>query len=494
MGKRKILEDLLGGEVPAVGVEVSKVESVKQKAAASETALELDKWSLRKGQEVLEASEVLQKHLGVESQSSIAEKIGYSLLPKAEQDKVEAARLAAADFHAAAFEPEPKLAEACVDQLRHEYMKQLLDTPDYKALHSQTQLDDLSSEIATVSFAEKYAKLTKDEQERKEQDAASGKKPTPEQDAAACEMAAVRAASSAVRTAQTEVADMQEASQACGMGDGSGGGKLDPKRVAAMMAKVRDNQTLRNIFNNAGRFRRFARSCQRRKVLHGQDEIVGVTLDNDLSRILPEELAKLSDDILSDDVMRRFVERQTVCREIRGVEPVARGPVVFVVDESGSMSGEKIEAAKGLALTMAWLARKQRRWCGLLAFSGGKEGRWIVLPPTGWDEEALVEWLLAFLGGGTVADVPLVELPNRYWQEMKAPAGKTDIIFVTDGYMDVPESVVKNFNAWRADKKARTTTVCIQGDPGLISKVSDEVFQVGSLACEEEAVEKVLSI
>jgi hypothetical protein len=28
--------------------------------------------------------------------------------------------------------------------------------------------------------------------------------------------------------------------------------------------------------------------------------------------------------------------------------------------------------------------------------------------------------------------VPLVELPNRYWPEIKAPKGKTDMLIITD--------------------------------------------------------------
>ena len=39
------------------------------------------------------------------------------------------------------------------------------------------------------------------------------------------------------------------------------------------------------------------------------------------------------------------------------------------VDESGSMEGEKAHTAKALALALAWVARRQRRWCGLVAYS-----------------------------------------------------------------------------------------------------------------------------
>jgi hypothetical protein len=56
---------------------------------------------------------------------------------------------------------------------------------------------------------------------------------------------------------------------------------------------VRNDPVLRRIGELAGRYRRMAQSRQRRKVRHGLDDVVGVTLDGDLARVLPHELAKL---------------------------------------------------------------------------------------------------------------------------------------------------------------------------------------------------------
>ena len=68
------------------------------------TALELDDWGLRRGREILAESERLR-------QTGLDEN-------------------AAADFHGAAFEPEPKLKDGCADARRHEFLSQLLQTPD----------------------------------------------------------------------------------------------------------------------------------------------------------------------------------------------------------------------------------------------------------------------------------------------------------------------------------------------------------------------------
>src|SRR5438874_7781455 len=140
-----------------------------------------------------------------------------------------------------------------------------------------------------------------------------------------------------------------------GMGPGLPGSN-DPRVIAALYRRVRNNPTLRRICELAGRYRRVAQSKQWRKATHGLDDVVGVVLDGDLGRVLPHELAKLAIPEFEDDTLRRLVERQLQCREYHSTEPVAKGPIIVSVDESGSMQGDKAHTAKALALAMAWIA------------------------------------------------------------------------------------------------------------------------------------------
>ena len=55
-------------------------------------------------------------------------------------------------------------------------------------------------------------------------------------------------------------------------------------------------------------------------------------MDGDIGRLLPVELVQLGIPELADDVLRRLLERQTLCREYRGLEPVAKGPILVSVD------------------------------------------------------------------------------------------------------------------------------------------------------------------
>jgi uncharacterized protein with von Willebrand factor type A (vWA) domain len=157
------------------------------------------------------------------------------------------------------------------------------------------------------------------------------------------------------------------------------------------------------------------------------------------------------------------------------------------------MSGEKGHAAKALALALAWVARSQRRWAALVSYSGDTGERLLALPPGRWDEAALAGWLEQFLGGGSNIDVPVREMP-RIYRELKAPAGRTDVVFLTDAICRLPADVVQRFLAWKAEARARLITLVVQSGPGDLAAVSDEVHLVGSLGVAEEGVGRSLSL
>ena len=104
--------------------------------------MDLDEWALRRGRDVLKDCDRL-RDLGLDEN-------------------------AIADFQACAFEPEPRLHGDCVDPQRQEFIEQLLETPDYQALHATTMLQEAASAIATVSFAEQFAALRKETTESKD--------------------------------------------------------------------------------------------------------------------------------------------------------------------------------------------------------------------------------------------------------------------------------------------------------------------------------------
>jgi len=443
-------------------------------APPSPTALDLDAWSLRRGEEALEG-EILSPILSA-------------------ADPHHAAHVAA-DCLAAAFEPDPRLAERCADETRGRYFRQLMETEAYQALHAQTRLDTVASELAAGHFAQGYIALSEKEQQHSEQN--EGPAGTP-QDNARQEMRrdlqALSAAAQALQGATQDVDDLRDAQRAMG-DDPSNPTNLDPSSLKARFNRIRQSQRLRAIIEHAGRYRRLAQAKQRQKVRHGQDDVVGVELGNDLGRLLPAELAALGDDDLELDALRRYLERGLMQRELRGIETKSRGPIVVVVDESGSMSGGgRIETAKATALAMAWIARHQRRYCCLVGFSDDAQGNWLVIPPGHTDQDALLDWLCHFYSGGTSAAVPLVTLPEK-WEAIGAPKGQTDVILITDGLLSFDDSTRDRFNAWKTREQVKLYTLIIDEDEtGDLETVSDRVWLQSDLSIETDAIQEIVSI
>lgn len=433
----------------------------------SPTALKLGEWDRRRGEEVLYGSDRLSNLL-----------IG---------DQVEASYddcNLVADFHAAAFEPSPVLADTCKNERLREYVKNLLETPEYAALHKETQLDMAASEIATAAFAEAWI-----EDQHKEL-----KPDSPEELAG---IRSLRAVGSAIRAAQKEVSELRDMQGALGVGSEAGVGSTPLcDTIANIFRRIRESDQLRSIINLAGRYRRLASALQASKTTHGCDDVVGVELDGDLARVLPHELGMLNDEDLELDVLRRLVERQMLCREWSAVESEVAGPVVLVVDESGSMKGLRIAQAKAIALAMMWIANHQGRWCCLVGFSNFTDGgNYLVVPPGSRRDTELFAWLEHFYNGGTSIEIPLLELPNKWVDLVGKQRGRTDMVLITDAVLMVSKELSKSFLSWKEAERVRLQTIVLaSGCDDTLRNVSDSVHVCTNLGLEQDCVRDALSI
>ena len=444
------LLDLEGGSLPSYG------SAPTPKAQESSlTALKLDNWSLRKGAELLKESPRLRK-LNLSSD-------------------------AVADLHAAAFLPSPELEDSCRDPLRREFIQELLNTPAYQSLHSSTKLNTVAAEIAAVSFAEELSALaTKVE--------ASPQTPEPK----GSDVGVIASASRAAKDAVEEVQELESVTQAMGMGPGEPGSS-DVNAIATTFKAVRSNPALLRICSLAGRYRQLAQGLHKARSKKGFEEVTGLESGGDISRLVPSELMKLGIPELELDFLRRFAERQCLCREFESTEKVGLGPIVIVIDSSGSMVGHRNESAKAIALTLAWIARRQGRWSGLVAFSGGSGHSVLALPPGRWNQVQLYAWLEAFLGMGSDQDVPIGEMPAIF-SEIGAPVGATDLIYVTDAELRISDKKASAFKAWKASVKARLISLVLNTDPGDLTSISDEVHLINSLDPTEVGIRKVFSL
>lgn len=408
------------------------------------------------------------------------------------REHLDVSRETMGDFFNLFYAQRPEVAGQCEDGKRQQFVEQMMESESYRALHEGTRANMLGSEVAAITATREFCKVVEEQEQEREAAQERGEPAPSAQDEQA---GMIAAAHKALQEAAQEVQEMDDAMQAMGCGDGQGSDStMDRERLKAMFQKVRNSSTLKRICELAGKMRLAARAAQRVKTVHGSDEVVGVTLGDQIERLVPSEMAMLVDEDLELDALRRLVEKQSMMRQMRGREKQAKGPIVVVVDESGSMAGDKIAAAKALALTLGWIAKRQKRWIALVGFAGGTEGTRCAFPPGAWDEQKLIAWLEHFYGGGTSMDVPLEQLPTTYWDELQCPKGKTDVVMITDALVRVPAKMRESFNAWKQREQVKVITLVIESQPGEIGTVSDEVHSIPSINLDAEGVQNCLSI
>jgi uncharacterized protein with von Willebrand factor type A (vWA) domain len=215
-----------------------------------------------------------------------------------------------------------------------------------------------------------------------------------------------------------------------GMG-AAAGGQLSAKSIRSLAARLKTDARLKQIAILAGRFKRIAASKRRQKLKHGADEVSDIEQGADLGRLLPSELMQLTHRIRRRLVLRNLTERQAMQYQLIGNQPLGKGPLVVLLDKSGSMDGPRDVWATALALALLDQAHRERRAFALVAFDYRVKFEGVVKPGEPLPEAAL---FTACAGGTEIADAV-----NRGLELIRLNQGqlkKADLVLVTDGGSD----------------------------------------------------------
>jgi uncharacterized protein with von Willebrand factor type A (vWA) domain len=208
-------------------------------------------------------------------------------------------------------------------------------------------------------------------------------------------------------------------------------GPANLKAIREAHNRISSSPRLRRIVELAGRLERVAAAKARSKVRPGVGEIHGITLGGDLARLLPSELVGLRRPRLRLHLLARLLERRALCYSMEGREPQSRGPIVVLLDESGSMrEAGKDVWSKAVALALLSTATKQRRAWHLVAFNGAIVRE--VTVPAGKATAADIQQALDHsCSGGTDFDAPILRAADII---KNSPTMKqADCIMITDG-------------------------------------------------------------
>jgi uncharacterized protein with von Willebrand factor type A (vWA) domain len=249
----------------------------------------------------------------------------------------------------------------------------------------------------------------------------------------------------ALEAANGSVDDAQEAMDAFGWGSEPGkGGEKEIRDSIDFARRIQNNRRLKKIVAMAGRLQLAAARKQESKSLEARNAIHSVEQGNDISRLLPSSLmlSELSDEMFG----RKYIEGELLQFSLGGKEKLDRGPIVFCVDDSGSMEGVKEEYSKAILLAMAWIARKQRREFVIIHFDSSVK-RIDEFPAKDQNPNKLLQSVSYFSGGGTDFEAPIDRAIKLIKERKngKQAYKKADIVMLTDGFCNVSEDWKKRY-------------------------------------------------
>ncbi|MGW0904370.1 VWA domain-containing protein [Streptomyces sp. NPDC002853] len=433
------------------------------------------------------------------------------------------------DVFLAAYKAGPRLRErsrmAPSRMVNHQVIASLLESPEFAELHRETAEDPYAAAMAVLAQAPAMRRLLDRSREAQaraeradeaEQDAGEaaaavgealqqaaawadeeGTVPAPAADAVRSAIEAAESAESAARAAS------RVAEQALGAGApgvraatrgaaaqgaravrdeaalmrawGVGPGELErlPFEQRARLAERLRTSRLAQWAELIGRFRQMADGERARKVENATGELIGVTLGDDLSRVIPSELANLGLPALRAVFAARYAAGELMLYDSQGEQSTGKGAVIACVDTSHSMyvegpGGVTREAwAKGCALALLDQARRAGRdFVGILFAAADKLQVFRFPADEGADIARVLDFAETFLGGGTSYQRPLSAAVGLLEEEFAdAARSRGDIVMLTDDECGVTEEWMRGWNSARHRLGFRVFGVAVGAPP-----------------------------
>jgi uncharacterized protein with von Willebrand factor type A (vWA) domain len=258
---------------------------------------------------------------------------------------------------------------------------------------------------------------------------------------------------------------------------------LQLKMLKTYSTFFENNPDLRRIVDFVGR-REFDPPGDRIRLSpFGKNRIQTVRFSDSINNLLPMEAAKLLNPSLKRKFYADMLEGKLLSYQLLGkhytgpprIKP--RGPMIVLVDTSGSMHGAPQTLAKSAVLAMAKRMLSQQRDMKVILFASTSQHLEIELSSRKKMSEKFLNFLIYTFGGGTDFNTALASgLKSLKEKDFQG----ADLLFITDGKSEVSDELV--LARWEEAKKKYNAKVysLIVGDSGAggLSKISDYTYLV----------------
>lgn len=215
-------------------------------------------------------------------------------------------------------------------------------------------------------------------------------------------------------------------------------------------------------------------------------EIDEVSNGNDLSHVLPIELAVMADTETEDIFYLKYATKKLqlfankpkeqslmkVEQQKKKKPRLEKGPIIVSLDTSGSMDGEPIKLAKSLLLQLLRMAKKQRRKCFLITFSVRAKTLDLSRPGS-W--KLVDKFLEDIYTGGTDGEQMLNAALNML---NTLTFGMADVLIISDFFFDIPSRTTMDKMKKEHNKGTRFYGLKIDNDSINYSNILDKIWKV----------------
>lgn len=215
-------------------------------------------------------------------------------------------------------------------------------------------------------------------------------------------------------------------------------------------------------------------------------EIDEVSNGNDLSHVLPIELAVMADTETEDIFYLKYATKKLqlfankpkeqslmkVEQQKKKKPRLEKGPIIISLDTSGSMDGEPIKLAKSLLLQLLRMAKKQKRKCFLITFSVRAKTLDLSRPGS-W--KLVDKFLEDTYTGGTDGEQMLKAALNML---DTSTFGMADVLIISDFFFDIPSKFIIDKMKKEHNKGTRFYGLKIDNDSINYSNILDKIWKV----------------
>lgn len=300
---------------------------------------------------------------------------------------------------------------------------------------------------------------------------------------------------SAAKQATEELDQQQALMSGFGVDDGEVQ-RMSMQERLELARKLKDNR-LAQFIKLLGQFKAVQRAESRKRVVNAASEVHGITQSNELSRMVAGEYLNFADESLQTLMLLRWAEHQLNTYDVRGKENLGQGPIIVVVDESGSMGAADVAGgtreawSKALSLAMLDQARHRKRDFVYIGFSSAGQQHMVEFPGGVTNLEKVITMTEHFFGGGTHYEAPLMQalkyIEAKYDErQLERP----DIVFITDDdYCRISDDFVKEFHRVKDKTSIKVYGIALGcSSSGALAQLSDNVREVTELVSDPRKV------